>query len=382
MALAVGCSWLAWCSWSPAALADAHPSDAASALGFGHPGVRKILRLMLPGLFGSSVAQISILLDTLIASMLATGSISWLYYSDRLMEFPLGVFGIALATVMLPSLSRQHARSRCERLRHDARLGDAARLLIVTPATLGADAAGRAAARHAVLRRVQRRGRRMTTLSLMAYAAGPDGLHPGQGAGARLLRAPGHPTPVRIGLIALAQHGAQPVSWCCRWVLWHRPGPMRRSRSTSASRLYQCRRCCIGACAGARCCRHAPGWGACCAGGRAVALMGVSLAGRRWTRRRWMAHAYPGATWRGPCVLVAGGGRHLLRDCCCAARHARSTQPRGPLCRADSAAAARVMAICKACRPYNPAFSSARRMHRLELVRACTTCATAITAAW
>ena len=74
-----------------------------------HPGVKKILKLMLPALFGASVAQINLLLDTIIASMLATGSISWLYYSDRLMEFPLGILGVALATVILPGLSRQHA---------------------------------------------------------------------------------------------------------------------------------------------------------------------------------------------------------------------------------------------------------------------------------
>jgi len=77
--------------------------------GLAHSGVRRIMRLMAPAIFGSSVAQISILLDTLIASFLVTGSISWLYYSDRLMEFPLGIFGIALATVILPNLSRQHA---------------------------------------------------------------------------------------------------------------------------------------------------------------------------------------------------------------------------------------------------------------------------------
>lgn len=73
-----------------------------------HPGVKKILKLMLPAIFGASVAQINLLLDTIIASLLATGSISWLYYSDRLMEFPLGILGVALATVILPSLSKQH----------------------------------------------------------------------------------------------------------------------------------------------------------------------------------------------------------------------------------------------------------------------------------
>jgi putative peptidoglycan lipid II flippase len=73
-------------------------------------GVSRVFRLMLPAIFSVSVAQINMVVNTLLASFLVTGSISWLYYSDRLMEFPLGVFGIALATVILPSLSRLHAR--------------------------------------------------------------------------------------------------------------------------------------------------------------------------------------------------------------------------------------------------------------------------------
>ena len=78
-------------------------------LGFKDPGVKRILNLMLPAIFGVSITQINLLLDTLIASFLAAGSVSWLYYSDRLVEFPLGIFGIALATVILPSLSKSHA---------------------------------------------------------------------------------------------------------------------------------------------------------------------------------------------------------------------------------------------------------------------------------
>lgn len=70
-----------------------------------HPGVKKILALMLPAIFGVSVSQINLLLDTVLASFLPGGSVSWLYYSDRLVELPLGVFGIAIATVLLPSLS-------------------------------------------------------------------------------------------------------------------------------------------------------------------------------------------------------------------------------------------------------------------------------------
>ncbi|HSG66696.1 MAG TPA: murein biosynthesis integral membrane protein MurJ, partial [Gammaproteobacteria bacterium] len=105
--------------------------------GWAHAGVRRMLKLMLPVLFGSSVAQISILFDTLIASFLAAGSISWLYYSDRLMEFPLGVFGIAVATVMLPSLSDEHSKESPEAF--SAMLDWALRLvlLIALPAAVG-----------------------------------------------------------------------------------------------------------------------------------------------------------------------------------------------------------------------------------------------------
>ena len=77
--------------------------------GWHDEGVQRIVKLMVPAIFGSSIAQINILFDALLASFLVTGSISWLYYSDRLMEFPLGVFGIALATVILPNLSREFA---------------------------------------------------------------------------------------------------------------------------------------------------------------------------------------------------------------------------------------------------------------------------------
>lgn len=71
--------------------------------------VRRIIGLMIPVMIGSSVAQVSLLLDSALASFLGDGSISWLYYADRLMEFPLGIFSIAIGTVILPTLSAQHA---------------------------------------------------------------------------------------------------------------------------------------------------------------------------------------------------------------------------------------------------------------------------------
>ena len=73
---------------------------------------------MLPAIFGVSVSQVNLLVNTLLASFLVTGSVSWLYSSDRIMEFPLGVFGIALATVILPSLSRKHAANSHEEFSH------------------------------------------------------------------------------------------------------------------------------------------------------------------------------------------------------------------------------------------------------------------------
>lgn len=76
--------------------------------GFSDPGVRRVMRLMVPALFGVSVAQIGLLIDNIFASFLQEGSISWLYFSDRLTYLPLGVIGVSLATVILPSLSRSH----------------------------------------------------------------------------------------------------------------------------------------------------------------------------------------------------------------------------------------------------------------------------------
>jgi putative peptidoglycan lipid II flippase len=81
------------------------------ALGWSDPGVRRILVLMGPAAFGVSVAQVSILINTIFASYLENGSVSWLYYADRLMEFPTGLLGVALGTILLPSLSKYHSTS-------------------------------------------------------------------------------------------------------------------------------------------------------------------------------------------------------------------------------------------------------------------------------
>jgi putative peptidoglycan lipid II flippase len=171
-------------------------------------GVKKVLRLMAPASFGVSVSQINLLLDTMIASFLPTGSISWLYYSDRLSELPLGVFGVAIATVILPSLSRQHTAASSEKF--NATMDWALRmiLLIAIPAALALIIL----AEPILLTLfyygdvITARDMSMSTLSLRAYAVGLLAF--------MLIKvlAPGYfarqdmKTPVRIGVIALASN--------------------------------------------------------------------------------------------------------------------------------------------------------------------------------
>ena len=105
--------------------------------GFHDPGVRRILKLMVPALFAVSVTQINLLLDTVLASFLVTGSISWLYYSDRLMEFPLGILGVGLATVILPRLSRRQAEAAPEKFSSELDWGLRIALTFGLPSAVG-----------------------------------------------------------------------------------------------------------------------------------------------------------------------------------------------------------------------------------------------------
>ncbi|AXI83226.1 membrane protein [Xylella taiwanensis] len=105
--------------------------------GWSHPDVRKILGLMVPTLFGSSVAQINLLMDTFIAARLSDGSQTWLSLADRFLELPLGVFGVALGTVILPTLARHHVKTDSASFSNALDWGLRTTLLIVVPAMLG-----------------------------------------------------------------------------------------------------------------------------------------------------------------------------------------------------------------------------------------------------
>lgn len=186
-----------------------------------HPGIRRALRLMGPAILGSSAAQINLLLGTVIASFLTAGSISWLYYSDRLLELPVGVLGAGLGTVILPRLARRHALGDSESF--SCTIDWALRWLLVLglPATLGLSllaepivatlfysaggevGAGGAFGTHDV---------RMTSHSLAAYAVGLLGF-----LGVRVL-APAYyarqemGTPVRLGLLAVGLNAVLSLS--------------------------------------------------------------------------------------------------------------------------------------------------------------------------
>ena len=100
-------------------------------------GVIRVLKLMVPALFGVSIAQLNLLIDTVFASFLTVGSVSWLYYSDRLTNFPLGVFGVAIATVILPHLSRKNAEHNNQKFSASLDWGLRLILLIGLPSATG-----------------------------------------------------------------------------------------------------------------------------------------------------------------------------------------------------------------------------------------------------
>jgi len=187
---------------------------------FRDEGVRRVLALIAPAAFGVSVSQVSLLINVVFASFLTTGSVSWLYYADRLMEFPVGLLGVALGTVLLPSLARHHA---------DAASGDYSRLLdwglrltwlLAAPAALGL-----ALAAVPLVTTLFQYGAfdahdvEMTRRAVIAYSVGLVGVI------AVKVLAPGFyarqdiRTPVRIGLVTLGV--TQALNFALVWTLAH-----------------------------------------------------------------------------------------------------------------------------------------------------------------
>jgi putative peptidoglycan lipid II flippase len=183
-----------------------------------HEGVRRIGKLMIPAIFGSSVAQVNVLVGGVIASMLGVGKISLLYYSDRLMEFPLGLFSIALATVTLPHLSRQHATASVEGFSRTVDWSMKLVFLIATPAAVGLTVLA-----EPLVATIFYGGEfsaldvRMTALSLQAFSIGLIGFSLVKILAPAYFAREDTKTPVKVGLIALVVNFVLSVSLA--WIL-------------------------------------------------------------------------------------------------------------------------------------------------------------------
>ena len=191
-----------------------------------HSGVRRIARLMLPALFGSSVVQVNLLFDTLVASFLAVGSISWLYISDRFVELPLALVGVSAATVLLPRLSECRARADSAGYRAGLEWGVRVGLAVALPSTAGLAILGEPIlATLLQYREFSLFDTRMAGMALTAFALGlpafilvkifVPGFFASQDAR----------TPVRIGVIAMLANMALTGIGLLVWLGLDLPGP-------------------------------------------------------------------------------------------------------------------------------------------------------------
>jgi putative peptidoglycan lipid II flippase len=188
-------------------------------------GIQRIIKLMLPAIFGSSVAQINLLFDTLLASMLVTGSVSWLYYSDRLVEFPLGVFGIALATVILPSLSKNFAEKSAEEFSRTLDWALRWVMLIGTPAMVGLLVlSGPMLTTLFLYGEFTQQDVRMASLSLMAYSVGLMGFMLVKVLAPAYYSRQDTKTPMKIGVKAMIANMVLNVVFVVPMVLYAIPG--------------------------------------------------------------------------------------------------------------------------------------------------------------
>lgn len=171
----------------------------------GVEGAKRVFRLTVPAIFGVSVAQINMIVNMVLASYLVTGSISWLYYSDRLMEFPVGVFGIALSTVLLPDLSRKYAKRSTVDFSKTLDWGLRWICLVCVPATVGLIVLAKPMVSTIYYHGdFTVNGVNMTAASLIAYAIGLTAIGMVKALAPGFYARENTKTPVRIAMISMA----------------------------------------------------------------------------------------------------------------------------------------------------------------------------------
>ncbi len=181
--------------------------------GLWHPAFNKIVQMMGPVIFGTAVYQINILVVTLLASLLPEGSISYLYYADRVVQFPLGIFGVATATAVLPTMARQSSVGQIDALRTTFNQAIRLVLFITFPAM-----AGIIALRDPIVALLFRRGAfdaasvRLTASALLYYGMGLWAFSAVRVVLNVFYALKDTRTPVRMAIIAIAANGAFSVA--------------------------------------------------------------------------------------------------------------------------------------------------------------------------
>jgi putative peptidoglycan lipid II flippase len=278
-----------------------------------HEGVRRVLKLMVPALFGVSVSQINLLLDTVLASFLPTGSVSWLYYSDRLTELPLGVFGIAIATVILPNLAAHKSASREGQFQHTLDWAMRSVLLIGVPAAVALILLA-----EPILITLFQYGAltvndvTMASMSLRAYSMGLMGfmlikvLAPGYYARKDMV------TPVKIGITAMVANMVMNLIFVLPLMYYWNIGHLGLALATSMA-AYLNAGLLLRGLLRQNIYRAQPGWisysGRLLAATIAMAAMLLYLAPETgiWLEWPWQRRAWE-MTW----LVAAGGGVYLL----------------------------------------------------------------------
>jgi len=257
-------------------------------LDWSHPAVREIGRRLWPVAFSLAAVQVTVLINTQLASLLPAGTVSYLFYADRVMEFPLGVFGVSVATAALPSMAAQAARRDREALR--GTLGFALRLaaFITVPAAVGL-----AALSGPIVQLLFQRGKFgaaeavFTAQALVAYAIGLPSFSAARIAAQTFYALGDVRTPVRVGFVSVAANIV--LALVLMWPLRHVGLALASSLASYVNLLGLClilRR------------RHrllgAPGFGLSLA--RTIGASSALLAWCVWLDR-WLAGAPRGAGW-------------------------------------------------------------------------------------
>ncbi len=193
------------------------------ALDWSHPAVRQVARRLWPAVFSLAAVQVTVIVNTLLASLLQGGTVSYLYYADRVMEFPLGVFGIALATAILPTMSAQAARGQREALRSTLSFALRLSAFIAVPAAVGLVVLG-----GPIVRLLLQRGEfgaqeaMYTAQALAGYAVGLPAFSATRIAAQTFYALGDTRTPVIVGAVSVAANAVFALS-----LMW----PLEASRS-------------------------------------------------------------------------------------------------------------------------------------------------------